>query len=162
MSATFRASEKRRHMLYDINKRLAVYDGNRTQGLIGPIPQHPTKALALAKESVVLLQEEDSVGMDLATAFRRASKYSLQLGLVGQAEFYAKKELEVERYCLGTETGYMKDPENAESWLMHIAYAADRDQVKIRMSGKRSKKEQKKVDKKAEEKAAKTAGKGGR
>ena len=72
---------------------------------------------------------------------------------------YARKELEVQRYCLGTETAHMEEGmEGAEFWIHHLESVAEKDRVRIAMCQKRTKKE----DKKAEKKAAKRAAKSGR
>ena len=75
--------------------------------------------------------------------------------MVEKAKAYTLMELEVERYCLGTETQYMKDPDDAESWMKHVDMVAERDQVIVRICEKRDQKEKKKADKKAAKKAAK-------
>lgn len=72
---------------------------------------------------------------------------------------YARKELEVQRYCLGTETEHLEsDMEGAEFWIKDLEQRAEHDRVKIAMNQKRTKKE----EKRAEKKAMKKAGKGGR
>ena len=147
--------------LHDIKRGLAIYNGDLQDPdriSLRYVPRNPTEAVAAAEEAVMLLKEEGLVGMSLASSYRQCSKFSLELGMVAKAKAYALKELEVERYCMGTETSFVSDPGNAESWMKHVEWTAERDQVKIRMCEKRNMKEQKKADKKA----AKKAGKGGR
>lgn len=159
MSATAARSENQRDRLYDNNCGLKAYDGklNRDERIpLRLIPRNPTEALTMAEESVSILKEEGLVGMVLAAAYRQSSRYCLQLGMVEKAKAYAKKELEVERYCLGTETEYLNDGKkggNADHWMKEIEWMAEKERVKIRMCEKRCQKEQKKADKKAAKKA---------
>ena len=166
------ASEKRRDRLHDIVRGLKAYNGQDSGPEPVPIrliPKNPASALQVADTAISLLQEEGLTGMPLATAYRQASKYSLQQGLVEKAKSYAAKEAEVERCCLGTETVYLNDGEgggdgrvgggDAESWAKWIDHMAEKDAVKIRMCEKREAKERKRVEKKADKKAAKKGGK---
>ncbi|KAK5118169.1 hypothetical protein LTR85_008149 [Meristemomyces frigidus] len=136
--------------------RLAKYDlGLPTYGT----PSNPSKALRWGEEVILLLKQQGLEDMELAPAYRKCSKYCVQLGQLEKAMAYARKELEVQRYCLGTETAHMeKDMEGAEFWIKHLEQTAEKDRVKIAMNQKRTKKE----DKRAEKKAAKKAAKGGR
>ena len=70
---------------------------------------------------------------------------------------YARKELDVQRYCLGTETAHLEE-EGAEFWIKHLEQSVGKDRVRITMNQKRTEKE----EKRAEKKAAKKAGKGAR
>lgn len=160
-------SNKRRKKLYDLTRGLQDYDGTMSQSEqrvpASLIPRNPGEALTIAENSITLVKDEGLLGMSLASTYRRCSKYALQLGMVEKAKAYAKKELEVERYCLGMETEYLNDGRkggNAESWMKQIEWSADKDRVKLRMCEKRCQKEQKKAEKKAEKKAAKKATKG--
>ena len=156
IDSTATTSEKRRQRLEDIRLDLKAYGGRRNERIsYDLVPNHPKEALAVAEEAVTLLREEGLVGMPIAKAYRQVSKYSLHLGLVDKAKAYAIKELEVERYCLGMETEYMKEPGNAASWMKQVEFTVEKDKVKIRMCEKRGVKEKKKADKKAAKKAAK-------
>ena len=75
--------------------------------------------------------------------------------MVEKAKAYGQKEVEVEKYCLGTETAHMRNPTNAETWVKEVKTVEEKEQVKIRMCEKRSKKEMKKADKKAAKKGKK-------
>ncbi|KAK3721065.1 hypothetical protein LTR37_003355 [Vermiconidia calcicola] len=158
-SPAAKQSERRRHLIFDLKRGLSAYDGNHVKGRRTPdrlIPHNPTEAVAAAENLVQLLCEDGLEGMDLAFAYRIASKYSLQLGMVEKAKTYAVEEAEVELHCLGTETGHLKDG-NAEAWLKRIRWTAEKDAVKIRMCEKRGMKEAKKAEKKADKKAKKGA-----
>ena len=155
-------SNKRRKKLHDFTRGLQGYDGKTDSSAqrvpVSLVPRNPSEALAMAENSITLLREEGLLGMSLASTYRHCSKYALQLGMVEKAKAYAKKELEVERYCLGMETEYLNDGRkggNADSWLKQIEWIAEKDRVKIRMCEKRCQKEQKKVEKKAAKKSAK-------
>ena len=54
--------------------------------------------------------------------YRQMSMFSLACGFREKAVGYAKKNLEVERYCIGTDTAYLEDDleKSAESWLQHV------------------------------------------
>lgn len=56
--------------------------------------------------------------------YRRCSKYSLQSGLFDKAVNYAKKERDIEQYCIGADTAKMphleKDLKGAEFWFKHV------------------------------------------
>ena len=72
---------------------------------------------------------------------------------------YARKEINVQRYCLGTETAHLEqNMEGAEFWIKHLDPSAEKDRVTIAMNQKRTKKE----EKRAAKKAAKKAERGGR
>lgn len=160
-SSAFAASERRRQRLAVLLGAIAAYDGtpDSTRPVSSKsVPRNSAEALKSAENAVSILKEEGLVGMWLATAYRYCSKFSVQLRDVENAKSFGMKALEVERYCLGTETDYMKDPENAESWLKHVDAMAEQERVKNSMNEKREMKEQKKADKKAARKAAKRVG----
>jgi hypothetical protein len=53
--------------------------------------------------------------------YRDCAKYCLKLGLTKKALDFARKELEAERYCIGTDTEHLrKDMRGAEYWLAHL------------------------------------------
>lgn len=91
--------------------------------------------------------------------YRECSKYCIKLGKMAKAMAYARKELEMERICLGDETDHLEpNNEGAKFWIQHLGKMSEQEAVKDWMNQKREAKEQKKADKKA----AKKAGKGGK
>jgi hypothetical protein len=155
-SAAAHRSEEHRRDIYCSKQILAAYDGESVKAQkLNPnfLPQYPGKALEMAETLVEGLQEEGLVGMDLAAAYRYVSKYSLQQGMPGKAKEAALKEAEVEKYCLGDETGWMEGAGNAASWLKHVQTTIENAGVKLRMCMKRELKETKRMEKKAEKKA---------
>ena len=81
----------------------------------------------------------------------------MELGQLEKATAYARKELQVQRYCLGSETAHLvEDMEGAELWIRHLEHDVEQDRVKIAMNQKRMKKEDKRVQKKAAKKSAKS------
>ncbi|KAK4540498.1 hypothetical protein LTR36_009136 [Oleoguttula mirabilis] len=148
--------EKLRRRIVELATGLAKYD---LGSLDYATPSNHSKALVWGEEVLLLLREQGLEDMVLAPAYRKCSRYCVQLGQMEKAMAYARKELEVQRYCLGTETAHMEmDMEGAEFWIKHVEQMAEKDRVKIAMNQKRTRKE----DKKAEKKAAKKAVKGGR
>jgi hypothetical protein len=67
--------------------------------------------------------------------------FSLACGFPEKAAKYAKKSLEVERYCIGTDTAYLEDDleKSAESWLRHVTneLAKQQDTVAALVADKR-------------------------
>jgi hypothetical protein len=59
--------------------------------------------------------------------------FSLACGESGKAIKYANKELEVEKYCIGTKTAHLeKDMKGAEFWLPHVVSEDAKLQAKQR------------------------------
>jgi hypothetical protein len=59
--------------------------------------------------------------------------FSLACGESGKAIKYANKELEVEKYCIGTKTAHLeKDMKGAEFWLPHVTSEHAKLQTKQR------------------------------
>jgi len=154
----FVTSERRRQRIFDFKRCSYAYEGDQVRASDVPayiIPRNPIEALDRAHEIIKLLLQEGLLGMELAQAYRWASKYSLQSGMLEKAKAFAQKEAEVELYCLGKETGYMSEPSNAAGWTKQLEDMADKDKVKFKMCEKRMMKEAKRLDKKAEKKAKK-------
>ncbi|KAK5165512.1 uncharacterized protein LTR77_009041 [Saxophila tyrrhenica] len=145
----------RRAKINVVKRSLYAFEGEhaRADGICAP--RSPSEALDRAQDLIKLLREEGLLGMDLAQAYRWASKYSLQFGVLEKARDYAQKEAEVELCCLGPETDYMGGSGNAASWLKHVQATAEKDKVKLRACEKRMAKEVKRMEKKAEKKAKK-------
>ena len=59
-----------------------------------------------------------------APSYRRCSKYCLKAGMFDKAVTYAKKERDIERYCIGADTAQMAhleaDHKGAEFWLKYV------------------------------------------
>ncbi|KAK5136624.1 hypothetical protein LTR08_002638 [Meristemomyces frigidus] len=144
--------ERRRRRTLEHVAGLAMYDmGVGSSGA----PSGPGQALAWAEEMVVLLKQQGLEDLELKLAYRKCSGYCVELGHLEKAMAYARKELAVQRYCLGTETAHMEmDMEGAEFWIKHLEQVAEKDRVRIAMNRKRAKKEDKRVEKKAVKKAA--------
>lgn len=57
-------------------------------------------------------------------SYRRCSKYCLEAGLFDKAVTFAKKERDIERYCIGADTAQMAhleaDHKGAEFWLKYV------------------------------------------
>jgi hypothetical protein len=57
-------------------------------------------------------------------SYRRCSKYCLKAGMFDKAVTYAKKERDIERYCIGADTAQMThleaDQKGAEFWLKYV------------------------------------------
>ncbi|KAF2165997.1 hypothetical protein M409DRAFT_23724 [Zasmidium cellare ATCC 36951] len=151
--------EQRRERLQRIGEGLAVYERHDrilTNFAPHPVPKDDAQALAWLEESVGLLKEEGLAEHNLVHAYRQCSEYALKLGQAAKAMAYARKELEVERVCLGDETDHMEEGmEGAKFWIRHLEKMSEQEAVKDRMNQKREAKEQKKNDKKAAKKAAK-------
>ena len=61
-------------------------------------------------------------------SYRECSTYSLKSGQFEKSVHYAKKERDVERYCIGTETAHLaKDMKGAEFWLEHVLGKRQKD-----------------------------------
>ena len=153
------AHEARRQRISELQRAIAIYENKRNDSGSVRVPRNPAEALTVAENLVVLFKEEGLVGMNLADAYRDCANYSLQQGDIAKAIDYAKKELEVERYCIGTETAHLKeDMEGAECRIEHLRATVEKDAVKYRASEKRHKKEEKRQEKKAAKKAGKKGG----
>lgn len=72
---------------------------------------------------------------DATLRYRECARNSLKAGNLDKAIAYAKKELDVERYCVGTETAHLQeDMDGAEYWLAHLE--AEREQKRTQGEGK--------------------------
>jgi hypothetical protein len=99
--------------------------------------------------------------LTLLLRYRRCSKYSLQAELFDKAVTYAKKERDIERYCIGADTAQMAhlevDMKGAEFWLKHVLSERQTHQVKRKAAGKWLKEEMER-----ETPAKKIGGQGGK
>lgn len=157
--------ERRRQRLEEIVQGLTVYQkADQLMRAISPypVPRNGREALAWAEEAVSLLKQEGLLGVDLSSAYRQCSELSIAEGQLEKAKAYAKKEMEIERICLGeSTTDWLNTPEqpyaSANAWIKHLENLSEQDEVKLRMNEKRHAKDQKKADRKAAKKAAKGA-----
>ncbi|KAK3937293.1 hypothetical protein QBC46DRAFT_267878 [Diplogelasinospora grovesii] len=121
--------EPLRKRMFQLDQRLAAYD-SPLRGLMSldtsplarmlapDMPASVDEALKDADQLVELLKKQGLEGMELCKTYRECSKYSLELGSIPKALDYARKELDIERYCIGTETAHLpKDMEGAEYWI---------------------------------------------
>ena len=59
--------------------------------------------------------------LTLYYSYRELATFSLACGESGKALKYANRELEVEKYCIGTKTAHLeKDMKGAKFWLSHV------------------------------------------
>lgn len=59
------------------------------------------------------------------------------MGQFDKAVSYAKKDRNVEHYCIGIETAHLKkDLKGAEHWLEHVLGERENDQTKRKADGK--------------------------
>ena len=80
--------------IYALKLSLNAFDGDKVGAEDLPnffIPKSAGEALDKAQDLIKLLLQEGLVGMDLAAAYRWASKYNLQLGILEKATAFAKK-----------------------------------------------------------------------
>lgn len=69
---------------------------------------------------------------------------------------YARKELEIEKVCLGDDVNHLEEGSKcAKLWIEQLGRLSEQEAVKDRMNQKREAKEQKREDKKAAKKAGK-------
>ncbi|KAK3936719.1 hypothetical protein QBC46DRAFT_24732 [Diplogelasinospora grovesii] len=123
-----------RQRMFELDQRLAAYESPwqrrmdlRTSPLarmLAPaMPSSVKGALQDAEQLAELLKRQGLEGMELCKTYRECSKYSLKLGSTEKAMYYARKELDIERCCIGTETAHLqKDMEGAEYWLAHLEH----------------------------------------
>ncbi|KAI1093512.1 hypothetical protein F5B19DRAFT_449645 [Rostrohypoxylon terebratum] len=79
------------------------------------------EALKTAEELSHLLKRQRLCGMELCKTFRDCSKYALKAGLYDDALGYARKELDLERLLIGTETAHLiENLDGARYWLEHV------------------------------------------
>ncbi|KAI0834091.1 SET domain-containing protein [Hypoxylon sp. FL0890] len=116
-----------RYRMLVVDQALAAYTCGASRepnfSAVHRIPQIETakKALEAAEELVQLLKRQDLNGMELCRVFRECSQYAFDDGAFGKAIDYARKELELEKLLLGTETAHLKDDfQGAKYWVKHI------------------------------------------
>ncbi|KAK6436857.1 hypothetical protein LTR95_006950 [Oleoguttula sp. CCFEE 5521] len=122
-------SEKRRERMLEIDQALAMFEkGLRpVPGLQIPVTER--QALGLSEEMLNLIREDAITDFQLAQVYRECGKYSLKSGNIEKAIGYARKECDVERYCIGTETAHMKEGmKGVEYWLAHLL--AEREKIR--------------------------------
>lgn len=165
-------SERRRIQLREIEEGLAVLDRQNiflNADLSGhAIPQPDQEALMWAETKLGLLREEGLVrefliasvlpsvnelmqsSMLMSPRHRHCSRYSRRVGQAAKAMGYARKELEIERICLGDEDAHREEGlVGARFWIKHLENMSEQEQVNNRMNEKREAKDQKKAAKKA-------------
>ncbi|KAI0596358.1 hypothetical protein F4775DRAFT_565073 [Biscogniauxia sp. FL1348] len=118
--------------MFELDQRLATFDSPIRQMAVlnpslfarmpaPPMPKDANEALQNAEELASLLKEQGLEGMELCKTYRDCSKHSLELGDVAKAVEYGRKELDIERCIIGTETAHLRDDMyGAEYWLAHL------------------------------------------
>ncbi|KAI1490253.1 hypothetical protein F5X96DRAFT_637198 [Biscogniauxia mediterranea] len=141
LACTDPSIERMKKRMLELDQRLAVFDSPLRQMMAGlnpsifahmPPPQMPktaNEALQDAEELASLLKEQGLDGMDLCKTYRDCSKFSLELGDTAKALEYARKELDIERCIIGTETAHLRDDMyGADYWLAHLTQLAKSQQ----------------------------------
>ncbi|KAI1496376.1 hypothetical protein F5X99DRAFT_424715 [Biscogniauxia marginata] len=128
-----------RQRAFELDQGLAVFDSpfGRMPGLnelplvrmLTPrIPTSVIEALQNAEELVNLLKKQGIEGMELCKTYRDCSKHSLELGDIPRALDYARKELDIERCIIGTETAHLRNNmDGAEYWLAHLGRDVEKE-----------------------------------
>ncbi|TKA77424.1 hypothetical protein B0A55_04811 [Friedmanniomyces simplex] len=150
------ASVRRRRRVEEIHRVFDRVEGKSSSWFWQPVrmPRSATEKIQLAEELVMLLREEGLVGMPLAQAYRRCSKYGLEAGQGLKSLEYARSAVEVEQTSIGT---VMKLPENAEAWLRLLEEMAGSGDRRFRAERERMRLESERVRKMEEKEAARQA-----
>jgi hypothetical protein len=125
--------------MFEADQKLACHAKGVRANLGLHIPHTPKEALEVAEELLTLMREEAITNYSLSGmyvsrevpdslarywqhhSYRDCATYSLACGFSGKAVKYANKELEVERYCIGTETAHLEqDMRGADFWLPYV------------------------------------------
>ncbi|KAI0120381.1 SET domain-containing protein [Hypoxylon sp. NC0597] len=116
-----------RHRMLVIDQALAAYTCGASKepnfSADHGIPKIATakEALKAAEELAQLLKRQGLYGMELCRVFRECSQYAFDSESFGKALGYARKELELEKVLIGTETAHLKDGlQGAKYWVKHI------------------------------------------
>ncbi|OTA69518.1 SET domain-containing protein [Hypoxylon sp. EC38] len=116
-----------RHRMLVIDQALAAYTCGASRepnfSAIHGIPKIMTakEALKAAEELAQLLKRQSLYGMELCRVYRECSQYAFDSASFGKALDYARKELDLEKVLIGTETAHLKDELlGAKYWVKHI------------------------------------------
>ncbi|KAI2463048.1 SET domain-containing protein [Annulohypoxylon bovei var. microspora] len=91
-----------------------------------------SQALKAAEELSHLLKKQRLCGMELCKVFRECSKYAFDAGHHDKALEYARKELDLEKLLIGTETAHLKDNlYGAKYWVEHIRKKVTRKPLRV-------------------------------
>ncbi|KAM0717353.1 hypothetical protein Q7P37_007205 [Cladosporium fusiforme] len=117
------ASDDRREKMLRMDLGLEAFDESVKKRTAFVVPRNAEEALDMAQYLLELFREEGILDSELQSLYRRCSKYSLQCGLYDKAVSYAKKERDIERFCIGSDTAHLeKDMKGAEFWIQHVLH----------------------------------------
>ncbi|GAB7325877.1 hypothetical protein MBLNU13_g09945t1 [Cladosporium sp. NU13] len=141
------AGQLRREAMLKLECDLAAFDRPDRYPPHFGAPRSPQQALEVGEKLIELLKAEGIADQNLQKVYRRCSKYCLKAGMFDQAVTFAKKERDVERYCIGADTAQMAhleaDHKGPEFWhkyvlserqLHHIKQKAARKWLKDEMA----------------------------
>ncbi|KAL3468833.1 hypothetical protein BJX99DRAFT_242626, partial [Aspergillus californicus] len=86
--------EKKRAQLFDLDQKLAL-------GMIMSTQASYMKPLQVAQKMAAIQRSEGLLNRELGVSYHDAARYSLKLNDTRTASMWARKELEVDRYCIG-------------------------------------------------------------